>query len=281
VVLFIQVLDILKKLTIQTFCRYGLLILIGWHCSVIAQSSDSAMSEAAKAGQKMQNPLYPQLQLPLTYNYNQKLGSNNGVQQTEIGFGPIIPVGINSDVQVILNPFLTYNHNANDQQVTNQNQPIQLATFIAPAYFDKWYYGVGPYIQAPATNTNNGSKQTGLGVSAGAYYAPPNWVMGLSAYNSWGIGNNITGGTANAIYAQPTITYITDNAWAYNFSSQIAYNYDAKAATNQLTLSGGKTIKMWNYHMQWQVGPTYMITTTPTSAKGVGAFVGLTFLLPK
>ena len=257
------------------------LLLISAPWIAFAQTSSSTMSEEAKAGQKMQNPLYPQVQLPLTYNYNQKLGSNNGTQQSEIGFGPIIPIGINSDVQIILNPFLTYNHNTNSQQVTNQNQPIQLATFIAPAYFDEWYYGIGPYVQAPATNANNGSLQTGAGISAGAYYAPPNWVVGITAYNSWGIGNNLSGGTANVIYAQPAITYITDNAWAYSLSSQVTYNYDARAATNQLTLSGGNTIKMWGYHMQWQVGPTYMVTTAPTSAKGIGAFAGLTLLLPK
>jgi len=53
-----------------------------WYCLLLlvlpqvaaAQSSESTMSEEAKAGQKMQNPLYPQIQLPLTYNYNQKLG---------------------------------------------------------------------------------------------------------------------------------------------------------------------------------------------------------------
>ena len=271
--------NMLLLIKVYKWCLAFLLLLANG--LVIAQTSTSTMSEAAKASQKMQNPLYPQIQLPFTYNYNQKLGANNGTQQSEIGFGPIIPVSLTDDVQLILNPFLTYNHNANGQQVTNQNQPIQLATFIAPAFFNEWFYGIGPYVQAPATNANNGSKQTGVGLSAGAYYAPPNWVMGVSAYNSWGIGNNLSGGTANVINAQPTITYITDNAWAYNLSSQIAYNYDARAATNQLTLSGGKTIKMWSYHMQWQIGPTYMITATPTSAKGIGAFAGLTFLLPK
>lgn len=262
--------------------KFGIFfLLLALNNLTLGQDAPNTMSEEAKAAQKMQNPLYPQIQLPLTYNYNQKLGANNGTQQSEIGFGPIIPIGINSDVQLILNPFLTYNHNANDQQVTNQNQPIQIATFFAPAYFKEWYYGIGPYAQAPASNANNGSKQTGLGVSAGVFYAPKNWVIGVSAYNSWGIGSNLSGGTANLLNAQPTITYITDNAWAYNLSSQIAYNYDAKAVTNQLTLSGGKTIKLGNYHMQWQVGPTYMITSTPTSAKGIGAYAGLTFLLPK
>jgi len=246
-----------------------------------AQTSTSTMSTAAKAGQNMQNRLYPQIQLPLTYNYNQKMGVNNGTQQAEIGFSPIIPIAISSDIQLILNPMLTYNRNVSDQQVTNQNQPIQLATFFAPTYAKNWYYGIGPYIQAPATNANNGSKQTGLGVSAGAFFTPENWTIGVAAYNSWGIGNNLSGGSASLLNAQPTISYTTDKAWTYNLSSQIVYNYTARNATNQLTLSGGKTISISGYHLQYQVGPTYMVTTTPTSAKGIGAYAGLTFLIPK
>lgn len=249
--------------------------------AVAAQTTTSTMSDEAKAAQKMQNRLYPQVQLPLTYNFNQNMGLNNRTQQTEIGFSPIIPIEINGDVQLILNPMLTYNHNANNQQVTNQNQPIQIATFFAPTYAKSWYYGIGPYFQAPATNANNGSRQTGVGVSAGVFYTPENWVIGMAAYNSWGIGNDLTGGTANLLNAQPTISYTTDNAWTYNLSSQIVYSYTARNATNQLTLSGGKTIKVLGLHAQYQIGPTYMVTSNPTSAKGIGAYAGLTFLMPK
>jgi hypothetical protein len=280
-------LNLLKKLMNSFFeyfrllCVSAIVSFLGFGGHAIAQTSLGTMSEEAKAGQKMQNPLYPQIQLPLTFNFNQKLGVNNSSQQTEIGFNPIIPVDINSDLQLIVNPLLTYNHNANNQQVTNQNQPIQLATFFVPTYARKWYYGIGPYIQAPATNARNGSRQTGVGVSAGAFFTPDNWVIGGAMFNSWGVGSNLSGGTANLLNVQPTISYISDDAWTYSLSSQIMYNYDAKAATNQLTLSGGKTLKMLGYHIQWQVGPTYMVTSNAASPKGVGGYVGLTFLLPK
>lgn len=239
------------------------------------------MSEEAQSAQKMQNRLYPQIQLPITYNYNQKLGANNQSQQNQYGFNPIIPVALGEDLQLIVNPMFTFNHNSNDQQVTNQAQPMQLATFIAPVYAKLFYVGIGPYLQLPATNINNGSKQTGLGVSAGAFFTPEHWVIGAAMYNSWGVGNNMSGGSANVLNVQPSISYTTDAAWTYNLGSQITYNYDAKAATNQLTLSGGKTVNLFGYHTQVQAGLTYMVTTTPTSAQGFGGFLGLTVLLPK
>lgn len=264
-----------------THRAYLFILLLTLHGTSFAQSSSGTMSEEARASQKMQNRLYPQIQLPFTYNFNPNMGLNNGIQQTELALNPIIPVSINSDVQLILNPMLTYNHNANDQQITNQNQPIQLATFFAPTYVNKWYYGVGPYIQAPATNANNGSKQTGIGVSAGAFFTPDNWVVGAAMFNSWGVGNDLSGGKANVLNIQPSISYITDDAWIYNLSSQLVYNYTPSYTTNQLTLSGGKTIRFAGYHFQFQVGPTYMVTSMPTSSKGFGAFFGITALLPR
>ena len=262
--------------------RYCLsLVFIGLHSGVMAQTTDSTMSEAAKAGQNMQNTLYPQVVLPLSYNYNQKMGANSLSQQAEFSFTPIIPVSLGGDLQLIVNPMFTFNRNSNDQQVTNQAQPMQLATFLAPVFEKYFYAGIGPYIQLPATNANNGSKQTGLGVSAGAFFTPEHWVIGAAMFNSWGVGGDMSGGSGNMLNAQPKISYTTDTAWTYSFSSQITYNNMAKAVTNQLTLSGGKTINFFGYHASIQAGPTYMVTTTPTSAKGVGGFLALTVLLPK
>jgi hypothetical protein len=168
-----------------------------------------------------------------------------------------------------------------DQQITNQNQPLQLAMFFSPAYAKSWYGGIGPYLQLPATNSNNGSMQTGVGVSAAAFFMPDNWVIGGVMYQSWGIGNNLSGGSASLINVTPSISYTTDNAWTYTLSSQLNYSYAASNTTNQLTLSGGKTIKMFGQHFQFQIGPTYMIASNSTSAKGFGGYFGLTMLLPK
>jgi hypothetical protein len=256
-------------------------VIFIWHSAAISQTSPSTMSEEAKSAQKMQNVLYPQIQLPITYNYNQKLGANSQSQQNQYGFNPVIPVVLQSDLQLIVNPMLTLNRNTNDQHVTNQAQPVQIATYLGPTYAKSFYAGIGPYLQLPASNTNSGSKQAGLGVSAGAYFTPEHWVIGATMYNSWGVGSNMAGGSANVFNIQPSISYTTDTAWTYNLGSQVTYNYDSKGATNQLTLSGGKTVNLFGYQTQVQAGPTYMVTTTPTSAKGFGGFLGLTVLLPK
>lgn len=183
------------------------------HNTLLAQEKNSKMSQAAREGQKMQNRLYPQVQLPFSYNYNQKIGSNNGSQQSEFMFQPIVPIKLGADLQLLLNPMLTFNRNINYPQAINQLQPVQLATFFAPRFTGDWYVGIGPYYQAPASNVLNGSRQTGVGLSAGAFYTPDNWVLGVAMYNSWGIGSDLSGGSASILNAQPTISYTTNDGW--------------------------------------------------------------------
>ena len=241
----------------------------------LAQSPTSTMSHTAKSGQQMQNPLYPKSHVLVTYNANQKLGANSNIKQDEYMVAPVIPLHLGSNIHLILNPMLTYNHNISGQQVTNQQQPIQFPSYFTVILDKRWFAGIGPYVQTPASNANNGSRQTGVGISAGALYAPDNWTIGATMFNSWGIGNDLSGGSANILNVQPTLSYTSDHAWTYNLSSQMNFNYTARNATNQLTLSGGKTVKLLDYHVSFQLGPTYMVTTTPTSAKGFGAYLGV------
>lgn len=94
---------------------------------------------------------------------------------------------------------LIFNRNINYPQAINQFQPVQLATFFALKFAGDWYAGIGPYYQAPALNSLIGSRQTGIGFSAGTFYTPDNWVVGVAMYNSWGVGGdlNLTASIAN------------------------------------------------------------------------------------
>lgn len=199
------------RTVIHRATKVFLLLLLCMHGAVFAQVKGSMMSEEAQAGQRMQNKLYPQVQLPFSYNYNQKIGSGGTSQQSEFQLQPIIPIALGANLQLLLNPMLTFNRNINYPQAINQFQPLQLATFFAPRFSGDWYAGIGPYYQAPASNAMNGSRQTGVGFSAGAFYTPDNWVIGLAMYNSWGIGRDLSGGSASIFNAKPIVSYTTND----------------------------------------------------------------------
>jgi hypothetical protein len=96
----------------------------------------------------------------------------------------------------------TGNLNTQNERTNNQAQPFQLATYLT-FNGEKVHYGIGPYYQSPALNAQGTPKQSGAGVSYGAYYRPAHWVIGGTGYNAWGIGNNTSSGTANIFSATP------------------------------------------------------------------------------
>lgn len=274
----------MNQLRSRSILLIGHLLFIGISCFNNAYADEGYSNDPAKAGQNIQNRLNSQVQVPLSYNYNQQLGADNKTRQNQFTLSPIIPAAIGKDVEFILNPTFTYNNNMDGSQLSHQQQPLQFSTYFistTPILHKDLYMGIGPYLQTPASNSNNGSRQFGAGLSAGVFYAPDKWVIGGTFYNSWGIGNDMSGGSANAFSAQPIISYTTPNAWTYNLSSQLLYNYNTHNTANQLTLSGGQTFRFFGYNIQYQVGPTYMISSTQQSSKGWGGYAALTLLLPK
>lgn len=252
----------------------GLIFLI--YCSHVF--ADGGMGDTTQSAQEMQSKLPLYITMPFTYNYNRNLGNSNNTNQGEFELQPFIPLRFDDGSYLILNPMLTGNAYTQKERVTNQTQLLQLATYYG-LYSGSWRYGIGPYYQSPSSNSNGGSKQSGLGISYGASYKINHWNIGGTGYNSWGVGDNLSAGTANIFSASPSVSYTSDDALTYNLGSAVNYNWNARRATNQLTLSGGKTIEFWGYPIQIQIGPTYMITSTPLSAKGWGAFFGLTGLI--
>ena len=241
----------------------------------MAQDNNS-MTKTAKVAQDIQAKLIPMIQLPLSYNYNQNTKPNQGLTQAQFQFTPMIPVYIDDQNGFILNPMFTDNINVQNQTTTNQATPLQLASYFAHKT-DTVLFGLGPFIQMPTANDNSGSQQTGLGASYGFYYRPKHWVIGGIGFNAWGVGGNTSYGTANVYYSNPVISYTTDNAWTYSLQSWINGNPTAGKSnnTNQLILSAGNTFQLGKSKIQWQVGPSYMVTSTPSSPQGWGGYASV------
>lgn len=264
---------------------HGLLVAVWllYRLPAAAAEDQSTMTETAKVAKAIQIKLLPLVQAPLSYNYNRNRDPNNGFTQAQFQFDPVVPINIGGENSFILNPLFTDNVNVQNRQATNQLTPIQLATYFATTTADL-IYGIGPFVQMPTANRSSGSQQTGLGVSYGLIYQPKNWVIGTVAYNAWGVGNNLSAGTANVYYYDSSISYTTDNAWTFGLTSWLNGNPTNGQSnnTNQLMLSGGNTIKLHGRtNLQWQIGPSYMVTKTPTSPQGWGGYFSLTLAFPE
>lgn len=248
-----------------------------WHVPDAIADDDGTMTSTAKVAQKIQAKIHPMVQLPVSYNYNQNRQPNQNYTQAQFQFEPVLPIMTGERSGFILNPMFTDNINAQNQQTSNLVMPLQLATYFATETTN-FLYGIGPFVQMPTANAAAGSQQTGLGVSYGLFYQPTHWVIGATAYNAWGVGSNRTAGTANIYYYNPTISYTTDNAWSYSLQSWLYGNPTNGSAnnSNQLIISFGKTHTLPKSNVQWQIGPTYMVTPTPNSPQGWGGYFSVT-----
>ena len=237
---------------------------------------NSSMTKTAQDAQNIQAALIPMVQLPLVYVYNQNRQPNQNYTQAQFQFSPMIPAYTNGNRGFILNPMFTDNINAQNQKTTNQATPLQLASYFVDKT-SSWIYGAGPFIQMPTANPSSGSQQTGLGASYGFYYRPRNLVIGGYGFNAWGVGSNTSSGTANVYYNNLVVSYTTDNAWTYSLRSWINGNPTSGKSnnTNQLILSAGNTFKLSKSIVQWQVGPAYMVTKTPSSPQGWSGYVSI------
>ena len=256
------------------------LCLLACHVGHALADDSDAMTQTAKVAHDVQARLKPIVQIPLSYNYNQNRQPDQSYTQAQFQFAPMLPVAIGEKSAFILNPMFTDNVNRQNQHTTNQATPLQLATYLATKTED-FVYGAGPFVQMPTANLNSGSQQTGLGVSYGLLYQPKHWVIGATGFNAWGVGKNLAAGTANVYFVNPVVSYTTNDAWTYSFMSWINGNPTSGQSnnTNQLILSGGKTIQVGGVHWQWQIGPTYMATKIPTSPQGWGGYFSLTAVI--
>lgn len=243
--------------------------------------ADEPEGDDARMAKRLANRIEPLVNLPIQFDYYQKAGPQQNQDQQRIILQPVVPAAITSDWNLLFRPMVSANIEYQAGTVTNQTAPFQLEVFLSPNSNADFVWGVGPYLQVPGTGVGNGSSQFGAGVAGAAFYKPGHWVMGIIGYNSWAAGGPATNGTANVLYAVPQISYITDSAWTWTATMQPAFNYNARNTSNPFLILGAKTTTLFGVPVQIQAGPSYMLSTTPTSGEGLGFRVQFTAAMPK
>lgn len=264
-------------------CTVGRSLAVFFMAVLLTQVSvaEELLGDNAHMAKKLANKIEPMVNLPIQFDYYQKSGPQHQQNQQKIILQPVIPTQITQDWNLLFRPLITGNFQYQAGTVTNQTSPLQLEAFFSPSAKSDLTWGIGPYFQSPGTGLSNGSDQYGAGVSAAAFYKPAHWVMGFIGYNSWAVGGPANNGTANVFYIVPQISYITESAWTWTATMQPTFNYNARNTSNPFLLLAAKTTKVFGVPVQVQAGPSYMISTTPTSGEGLGFRVQLTTVMPE
>jgi hypothetical protein len=225
--------------------------------------------------------------VPIYFNFDQKVGlaHKGSTQYTEIQ--PFLPFRINSEYSFVVHPEITYqSFNNFDGYSGSGLKPIIVQSYFTQSDVNKRVnsFGIGPMVQIRTTMPwMFGSAQNGAGYSLGAVHRTENWVYSLYGYQSFGLGATPTiGSTANNIYIQPSITYITKRYGNYTLNSESTINMNTGAHSYPVNLMGSRLIAIGDVPLLFTLGVRYYtVNTNVGGAQGWGGRLGITYAFNK
>jgi hypothetical protein len=221
--------------------------------------------------------------IPMSYNFDRKVGLAHQGSTQYIKIQPYLPYRINTDYSFVVQPQLGYQSFNNFDGYSNSGyNPIIIQSFLTQANqrTRTTSYGIGPMVQI---RTNMpwmfGSAQNGAGYSLGAIHRTEDWTMGITAYQSFGVGATpTTSMSANNISFRPFITYITKRYGNYTLDSESLINIDSGMHSYPINLTGIKLVNLGEVPLLFTVGVRYYtVNTMMGGAQGWGGRVGITY----
>ena len=247
---------------------------------LFAQAVKDSNSELAA---KLTNPVADLISVPFQYNYDANIGLDKKGTSNTLVFQPVVPVKLNNDWNYIIRPVVTLEslNNVNGYSGTGAG-PVLFETFFSPRASSELIWGVGPVISTPSLSGKQfGTSQTGAGVAAVGLWMKAPWSVGMLTYNTWSAGGDSTYGTANNLYYQPFVSYVTKDAWTYSLNTQSTFNWDARRAENPMNFTVSKLVNFGQHPVSFSVGARYYLSSVPGGPSGWGGRASVTFIIPE
>jgi hypothetical protein len=190
-----------------------------------------------------ENPVTRQITLPLRYQADFSDGADRLTKSTFEIDQAIVPFRLNDDWSLITRtklPAEVLPPKKLGDPWTDGLSNGYTTFFFSPEHGHGLYWGAGPVLYYPATNSLLGATKSGSGVSFALLYedAGP-WVLGLVANNIWTF-NGATGSNAtNQMLLNPIIGYHFGDGWALSSSPEITASWIAGSNKWTVPVGGG------------------------------------------
>lgn len=245
--------------------------------------NDPTIQSAHEAAYRLADPIPNVFSLPFQLNYDRGYGSDGEGRRFTGKLQPVVPIKLSESLSYYVRTILPYEwkNNGDGYDVDGFGVPL-IETFFTNTVTERNEFRIGPFFSAPALSGSKfGSQQTAAGVSWFGIIRPGDWALGLLGYQSFAIGGSDAGGTANATYLQPFLSYVTDSAWTYSLNVESTTYWDPVSISTPLNLTINRAVMLGDLPVSFAVGGRYYLTSSDDGASGFGGRAQITFILPR
>jgi hypothetical protein len=216
-----------------------------------------------EVSKETENPVSHQITLPLRYQADLLDGADLLTKSTfEVDYA-LVPFRLNDDWSLITRTKLPAEalppKKAGDPWSDGLGNGYT-AFFLSPEHGRDFYWGVGPVLSYPATDSLLGATKWGSGPSVAFLHkdASP-WVLGLVANNIWTFDGATGSNATNQMLLNPFISYHFADGWALSSSPEITANWIATGNKWTVPVGGGvsRVVRIGELPLKLEVAAYY------------------------
>jgi len=236
--------------------------------SALPKRADGAVVQDAipsndEASKESENPVTRWIALPLRYEAVFNDGPYKLTKDTFEIDQAIVPFKLNDDWALITRtklPFVVKPPKGTGAEWESGLDNGYTTFFLSPEHGKGFFWGVGPLLYYPSTNTAIGVDKWGSGPSVAFIFKGDGpWVFGAVVNNIWSFGGGPINDRTNQMLLNPFVSYHLGDGWAVGSSPDITANWIASGGKWTVPVGGGmsKTIPIGDQHLKLAIDAYY------------------------
>jgi hypothetical protein len=216
-----------------------------------------------EASKESENPVTRWVTLPLRYEPEFDDGADKLTKETFELDQALVPFKLNDDWSLITRtklPFVVQPPKSAGADWERGLDNGYTTFFLSPERGQGFYWGIGPILYYPSTNTAIGVDKWGSGPSVAFIIKGEGpWVFGAVANNIWSFGGGPDSDRTDQMLLNPFVSYHLGDGWAISSSPDITANWIASGGKWTIPVGGGlsKVVRIAGQDVKFAVDAYY------------------------